>query len=149
MSRSGRFCEDGEKLKTRIILGVIAGFLTWWVTFLAIAGLFVLLIPGYLEAGRLAQDQNDWSQFSNSMLLFMTAMYVVINPITGWVTVFITRNRNCVWATMAPLILYAAHAHLYRLWNILPDWYNLAVVFLIPPLVYLGGRIVKLEPAQP
>ncbi|NKB32476.1 MAG: hypothetical protein GKR91_05200 [Pseudomonadales bacterium] len=131
----------------RFVSGMLAGFVVWWAAFYAIGGIILLIIPGFPEAGRIAVDENDWSHFTTVMLLPLIAMYFVINPLAGWLTVFISKNRHLVWATMAPLFLYAAHSHLIRLWDNLPNWYNVAVVVLIPPLMYLGSRLAKLEPS--
>ena len=126
-------------------MGIVAGFIIWWVALFASGIVFSFLWPAFMEASQVMRENNDYSQLTTPMLSLFIVMYFWVNPIAGWLTVFITKNRNHAWITVIPLFLYAAHAHFYRLWNILPDWYNLAVVILIPPLVYLGGRLVKLE----
>lgn len=131
------------KLETRTIAGIFAGVIIWWVAFYASTGLFILLWPELLEVGRAAVRDNDWSLVTTPMLVMLIVMYFWVNPIAGWLTVYITRNRSYSWITVVPLTLYAVQAHWFRLWNVLPDWYNLAVVLLIPPLVYAGGMLVK------
>ena len=129
--------------KSKIVVGVISGVVIWWVAFYASTAVFILLWPELLEVGRAAVQENDWSQITTPMLILLIAMYFWVNPIAGWLTTIITKNRNHVWITMIPLVLYAIQAHWFRLWNVLPDWYNLAVVLLIPPLVYLGGWLTS------
>lgn len=131
------------KIKTRDIAGIAAGFIIWWVALYTSFGLFILLWPELLEVGRAAVRDNDWSLITTPMLAMLIVMYFWVNPIAGWLTVFITKNHSHAWITVIPLALYAAFQHWYTLWNVLPDWYNLAVVLLIPPLVYLGGKLVK------
>ena len=126
-------------------MGIVAGFIIWWVAFYASLAVFGFFWPALMEAGRPAVENNDYSHFTTTMLSLFIVMYFWVNPIAGWLTVFITKNRNHAWITAIPLFLYAAFMHFYMLWNNLPDWYNLAVVMLMPPLVYLGGRLVKLE----
>ncbi len=133
-------------LKTTI--GIVAGIIVWWVAFYTSLAVFAFFWPALIEAGRPAIENNDWSQITTAMLSLLIVMYLWVNPIAGWLTVFITKNRNHAWITAIPLFLYAAYAHFYNLWNLLPDWYNLAVPILIPPLVYVGGRLVKLEASQ-
>ncbi|MFT7470635.1 MAG: hypothetical protein ACI8XU_000527 [Kiritimatiellia bacterium] len=79
------------------------------------------------------------------MLLLLLTMYLWVNPIAGSVTVRISGNRKLVWLTVIPLFSYAAWMHFYTLWGLLPDWYNLMVVVMIPPFVYAGGLLVKLK----
>ncbi|MCG8413938.1 MAG: hypothetical protein MI746_06945 [Pseudomonadales bacterium] len=127
------------------ILGVVAGFISWWGGIFVVGGSIALFIPELLEAGRLAQEENDFSQFTSAMLGPMLAGYLFINPFSAWLTVKISNYRSDVWIVMVPLFLYAIHAHWYRLWGILPDWYNIGVVILIPPLMILGGRISDIQ----
>jgi len=135
-------------MNTKGILAIVAGILSWWVGFFAIGGAFALLVPGFIEASRIAQSENDWSQFTTPLLLCLVAMYFVINPLAGWVTTLIAKNQKYVWGTIILLTLYAAHSHLYRLWDNLANWYNVAVVVLIPPLAYLGSKLIKTEAAK-
>ena len=132
-------------MNIKSISGIVAGVIIWWAAFYMTLAIFVFFWPALIEAGRAAITDNDWSQITTPMLSLLLLMYFWVNPVAGWLTVFITKNRNHAWITAIPLFLYAAFMHLYMLWNNLPDWYNLAVIILIPPLVYLGGRLVKLE----
>ena len=129
----------------RSILGILAGFIGWWVAFYASLVIFAAVWPGLLDMGRRALESNDYGQISTPALTLLIVMYFWVNPIAGWLTVLITRNRNDALITAMPLFAYAAFAHYYRLWNNLPDWYNLIVPVLIPPLVYLGGRLAGVK----
>jgi|APSaa5957512535_1039671.scaffolds.fasta_scaffold125654_2 hypothetical protein len=127
----------------KIPLGILAGFGCWWAAFFLIGYSAVFINPALLEAVRPAIADNDWSLITTSMFIGAIVMYFFINPLAGWITVFITRNKIHAAITALPLTLYAISAHWFRLWGILPGWYNIMVVLLIPPLVYLGGYFVK------
>lgn len=129
----------------RSILGVCAGFLCWWLAFYGSTAIFAVIWPALIDAGRPAILENDWSHITTPMLLLLLTMYLWVNPIAGWVTVKISKNRNLVWITVIPLFAYAAYAHFYNLWGLLPDWYNLIVPVIIPPLVYIGGKLAKID----
>ncbi|GJM12213.1 MAG: hypothetical protein DHS20C12_06160 [Pseudohongiella sp.] len=133
------------KIRPRSIAGVAAGFIAWWVAFYSSMGVFAYFWPEILDAGQVAISDNDWSLISTPMLILFTVMYFWINPIAGWLTVAITKNRRDAIITTIPLVLFAAFQHWYTLWNLLPNWYNLVVVILIPPLIFFGGRIAKIE----
>ncbi len=132
-------------MNTRAIVGVVTGIVSWWAAFLAIAGIIVYSNPEILEAGRIAQEQNDYSQFSTTTLLLLMVMWVFVNPFAGWLTTYISRSQKYVWIAMAPLLIYAVYSHWFRLWDNLANWYNVAVVLVIPPLMYAGSMFVKLE----
>jgi len=125
------------------LLGVVAGFISWWLVFFATTTLFAAIWPALTEAGRFAVEEDDWSHISTPMLLLLLSMYLWVNPIAGWMTVRISENRKLVWVTILPLFAYAAWMHFYTLWGQLPDWYNLIVPVIIPPLVYAGGLLAK------
>ncbi|MEX1034175.1 MAG: hypothetical protein WDZ30_12500 [Cellvibrionaceae bacterium] len=130
-------------MNIRAVLGVPAGFVTWWVLFYASTFVFAALWPAFQEAGRPAVESGDFSQLTTGMLSLLVVMYFWVNPLSGLVTVLITRNRKHAWFTAAPIFLFAAYQHFYFLWNNLPDWYNVLVPLLVPPLVFLGGMLVK------
>ncbi len=136
-------------MNTRVIVGVVTGIISWWAAFFAIGGVIVYSNPEVLEAGRIAQEQNDYSQFSTTTLLLLMVMWVFVNPFAGWLTTYISRSQKYVWIAMAPLLIYAIHAHWFRLWDNLANWYNVAVVIVIPPMMYLGSMLVKLESRGP
>jgi len=127
------------------VLGIVAGFISWWAAFYGSTAIFAALWPALVEAGRPAIQENDWSHITTPMLLLLITMYLWVNPIAGWVTVRISGNRKLAWITIIPLFSYAAWMHFYTLWGLLPDWYNVMVVVMIPPLVYAGGLLIKLE----
>lgn len=130
-------------MKIRTIVGVLSGLVVWWVLFYLSVGIFAALWPAMQEAGRPAVENGDFSQLTAPMLALLIVMYFWVNPVAGWLTVFITKNRNHVWVVVVPLFLFASFQHFYVLWDNLPDWYNVLVPILIPPLVYLGGIFAK------
>lgn len=132
-------------MNTKVIVGVVTGIVSWWAAFLTIAGVIVYSSPEVLEAGRIAQEQNDYSQFSTATLLLLMVMWAFVNPFAGWLTAYITKSQKYVWIAMAPLLIYAIYAHWFRLWDNLANWYNVAVVVVIPPLMYVGSMLVNLE----
>lgn len=132
-------------MKLRIPLGILAGLLIWWVMFYASGTVFMYFWPAMLEAAGPVVENNDFSQFTTPMLLLLIVMYLWVNPIAGWLIVYITKNRDHVWIASVLMLIYAGYIHWFQLWNNLPDWYNVLVPIMIPPLMYLGGRLVKLK----
>ena len=70
-------------------------------------------------------------------------MWCWVNPGASWLTLFISQQTLSVWVLIAVLSLYAVFNHFYVLWNNLPNWYNMAVVLIFPPTLYLGILLVK------
>lgn len=125
----------------RTPMGIFVGFLSWWAALFATGYIAVFTIPGFREAVRPAIYDNNWASISTPMLVGAILLYCILNPLSGWITARITMNSFHAVVTAIPLTLYAITAHWIRLWNVLPDWYNVLVVVMIPPLVYLGGKL--------
>ncbi len=129
-------------MKIRTITGIALGFLTWWFAFYVSLAIFTFVWPEFRSAAQPVLENNDYSQFTALMLSVLTGMYFWVNPLAGWVTVKITKNRRHIWFTATPIFLFASFNHLYVLWGNLPGWYNVLVPVLIPPLVFLGGTLI-------
>jgi len=127
----------------RIPIGITAGLLSWWATLFATGYVAVFTIPGFREAVWPAIYDNNWSTISTHMPVSAIFLYCFTNSLSGWVTVKITKKIFHASGTAIPLVLYAITAHWFRLWNILPNWYNVLVVIMIPPLVYFSGKFAQ------
>ncbi len=133
----------------RVAIGIVVGFLSWWVGLFITGYTAVFTIPGLRESVRPAIYDDNWSLLSTPMFIGAIVMYCFLNPFSGWLTALITKNATHALLTAVPLTLYAVTAHWFRLWNILPDWYNILVVVMIPPLVYLGGTLAVSRSKDP
>ncbi|GAB1264894.1 hypothetical protein [Aurantivibrio infirmus] len=127
----------------KLVLAVLAGLIFWgMLNFASLFGL-AMLWPAFGDVGRAAQASNDYSQFTLPMLIMLLAMWTWVNVGAGWLTVFITKNRNSIWFLIAPLVLFALYNHAYVLWDNLANWYNIAVIVIFPPTLFLGSLLVK------
>ncbi len=127
----------------KLILAVLAGLIFWAVLNFVSIAVLTMLWPALGEVGRAAQETNDFSQFTFPMLLLFLAMWTWVNIGAGWLTVFITKDRYSVWFLVAPLMLFAVYNHSYVFWNNLPYWYNIAVIIIFTPTIWLGSLLVK------
>ena len=126
-------------MKVRTVVGIIVGFVSWWMVFFLSLALMGLLWPALGKVGRSIQESGDYSALTASMLALLLGGYVYINGIAGWMTAKITARKSAIWIATAPTFLYAVYEHLYVLWHMLPAWYNLGVVGFIYPFSFLGG----------
>ncbi len=130
-------------MKFRSVIGIIAGAISWWAALIAFSLIASIISPELREMGREVVRNDNYGALTTPVLAMMVFIYLWINPLSGFITVQITKSRTYAGYVAVPLTLYAVHAHWYRLWGILPDWYNLVVVIMIPPLIYLGGSLTK------
>lgn len=127
----------------KLILAVLAGLVFWIVlNFASLYGL-AMLWPALSDVARAAQNLNDYSQFTLPMLILLLVMWAWINLGSGWLTVFITKSQRSIWFIIVPLTLFALYNHAYALWDNLANWYNIAVIVVFPPTLFLGSLLVK------
>ena len=129
--------------KVKIVLAVVIGLVFWGLFNFASTGLLGVLWPEFGSIGRGALDSGDLSHFTLPMLLLLLAMWTWVNTGTGWLTMFIGQNRTALWCVLAVLTVFALYNHAFLYWNNLPNWYNLAVIIIFPPTLYLGSLLVK------
>jgi hypothetical protein len=134
-------------VKTRIVVGIVVGFVSWWVLFFLSLAVMAVGWPALGKAGRSVQVSGDYSGLTTGMLLLLLFGYVYINGIAGWVTSRIAGRPSAIWIACAPTAAYAVYEHLHVLWDMLPAWYNLGVVGFIYPFSFLGGSLARPRPA--
>jgi hypothetical protein len=130
-------------VKARTVIGIIVGFLSWWVAFVLSIVLMGLLWPALGKVGRSIQESGNYAALTTGMLALLLCGYVYINAMAGWVTAKITGRKSAIWIACAPIVAYAMYEHLYVLWDMLPAWYNVGVVGFIYPFSFLGGALAS------
>jgi hypothetical protein len=128
-------------MSVRTIAGIALGIVAWWVLFFLLSFAIVVLWPGSETFQQALFEKRDYSVIPTGALLVLLVMFVVIGLFAGWLTTAITRREVHAWAVAVPIFLFAVFQHLFVLWGNLPDWYNVAVVFMIWPFIVLGGRL--------
>ena len=124
----------------RGVLGVVAGWIVWFVGFLALAILLAAVWPEYRVHGQAWMNDHVFD-FPNSMAVFNVVFWILAEIAAGCVAMAIARRREAVWVLAAIVGGYLAYEHLYAEWANIPAWYNLAVAIAAIPAVLLGGRL--------
>jgi len=135
-------------MKLRSILAVVAGYVAWaagfWLPAIALASAW----PELRELATLTFEEGRYDVFVTPMLVSFQVIWVIANSSAGLVARLIAKRRLEVWVVAALLFAYFAYNHLWALWNVMPDWYNVLVVVLVVPEVLLGNRIAELFSAR-
>jgi hypothetical protein len=125
----------------RTIGGILAGLIAWMIGFYAIGIAFGLLWPPYAEAARHMFSEDDFSYFTVPMLFMNWTLFVGTGLFAGWVASWIGGNRKAPLIVAAVWFLYAVINHYWRVWNELPDWYNVIVPFVIAVPIFVWSRL--------
>ena len=124
----------------RGVLGVVAGWIVWFVAFLALAVLLAAVWPEYRVHGQAWMNDHVFD-FPVAMAVVNVIFWIVAEIAGGWVTMAISRRREAVWVLAAVVGGYLLYQHLYAEWANIPAWYNLAVAITCIPAVLLGGKL--------
>ncbi len=124
----------------RGVLGVVAGWVVWFVGFLALAILLAAVWPEYRVHGQAWMNDHVFD-FPTPMAIFNVIFWIVAEIASGWVAMVVARHREAVWVLAAIVGGYLVFEHLYAEWANIPAWYNLAVAITAVPAVLLGGRL--------
>jgi hypothetical protein len=125
----------------RTIAGILAGVIAWMIGFYAIGIVFGLLWPAYAEAARHMFNEDDLSYFTLPMLLMNWALFIGTGLFAGWVASWIGKNRTAPLVVAGLWFVYGVVNHYWRVWNELPDWYNVIVPFVIAAPIFVWSRL--------
>ena len=120
----------------RGVLGVVAGWVVWFVGFLALAILLAAVWPEYRVHGQAWMNDHVFD-FPTPMAVFNVIFWILAEIAGGWVAMAMARRREAVPGTGG----YLLYEHLYAESADIPAWYNLAVAILGVPAVLLGGEL--------
>ncbi|HEY7841837.1 MAG TPA: hypothetical protein VIC61_09735, partial [Gammaproteobacteria bacterium] len=81
--------------------------------------------------------------FTTPMLCLNLLLFLTIGVATGWLVSAIARNRTAAQVLTLIAFAYMGFNHFYRVWDMLPDWYNVIVPFVIAGSIALGGWFRK------
>jgi hypothetical protein len=124
----------------RTAIGVLLGLVLWWLLFFVIGVGIGLVWPDYREAARAMMQEQSFRLFTTAMLLANYLLFAVAGLVAGCVATIVDKSGRAALVTAGILLLYAGAQHYIRLWNQLPDWYNLTIPIVISAFVWLGGR---------
>jgi hypothetical protein len=138
----------GGAIMTLRAVGVFVGGIVIWSALFWIVGIaFGLAWPDYSAAAQLFFANQDFSLFTVPMMLTNFVLFTISGLASGWIVVTFGRNRKAGLALAALGLAYGLFEHYYLLWNVLPDWYNLVVPWIMGGSIYLGTRLASLKQA--
>ena len=124
----------------RAVLGVVAGWIVWFLAFLGLAIGLAAVWPEYRVHGQAWMNDHIFD-FPTNMAVLNVIFWILAEIAAGWVTMAIARRREALWVLAAIVGPYLFYEHLYAEWANIPAWYNVAVAITAIPAVLLGGKL--------
>jgi hypothetical protein len=135
-----------QRMLWRVAIGVLLGLAVWWLLFFAVGIGIGLVWPDYREAARVMMQEQSFRLFALPLLLANYLLFAVAGVVAGRVSTAIDKTGKAALISAGLLLIYAGVQHYIRLWNQLPDWYNLTIPVVISVSVWLGGRVKTPSP---
>lgn len=137
-------------MKVRPVLAVIAGYVAWVIAFWTPMFVLSSLWPSLRETGRVFWEQGRYDIFDPSMLIAFQLIWPIANGAAGFVTRLVSKRQIEVYCLTALIFTYFVYNHLWALWGVMPDWYNIVVVIPVIPMIIIGSKIAgRRAPASP
>lgn len=127
----------------RRLLALPAGYAAWVIGFWTPILLTSLVWVTLSEVGEQFWQEQRYDIFPTSTLVLFQLVWLFANAAAGFVARWVGRSDRLVWMGAALLLLYFAYNHLWALWGVMPDWYNVLVVVPVVPMVWLGSLLAR------
>ena len=129
----------------RIILGVIAGFVTWSVIWVGSDQVLMSIWPDWYGAHQLAfQDaMMDKTLFEPDRAILVMHLFrsVIVSIMSGFIAAVVSgENKKApLWLGIV-LLLFGIMVQAMA-WSYIPIWYHLLFLVLLIPMSILGGKM--------
>jgi hypothetical protein len=129
----------------RIILGVIAGFITWSVIWVGSDQVLMSIWPDWYGAHQLAfQDaMMDKTPFEPDRAILAMHLFrsVIVSIMSGFIAAVVSgENKKApLWLGIV-LLLFGIMVQAMA-WSYIPIWYHLFFLVLLIPMSILGGKM--------
>jgi hypothetical protein len=124
----------------RNLLSVIAGLIACNLVFAVLGLATMTLWPDYAVHGHRWLDQRVFT-FTPIMACMNLLFWSLAFAAAGSATARIARNQWALWVTAGLILMQATYTHLLHEWSHFPWWYNIAVVTLVLPAAFVGGKV--------
>ena len=129
----------------KIVLGVIAGFVSWSILWLGTDQVLIMASPAWYGAHQtgfeFAMGTQQPFTLDTTILLMHLVRAAIISVMSGFLAAFIAgENRKAPLILGVLLFAFGLMVEVMA-WNYLPIWYHLVFLAMLIPFTVLGGKI--------
>ena len=128
----------------RIVLGVIAGFISWLIVWVAIEKIISAIWPafGVHQAEFQAAIENGGQFTANTaMLLVHIVLGSIVSVISGFLSALIAGENRRAPLVLGLLLLAMGLLKAVMSWPYVPIWYHVLFTAILLPMAILGGKL--------
>ena len=132
---------------SRIVLGVIAGFVAWTIAWFGGERILAAISPegfGAHQAAFQAAIENGGPFTANTaMLLIHIVLGSIVSVLAGFLAALIAGENNRAPRILGFLLLAFGLLKAVMSWPYAPIWYHVIFTALLIPMTRVGGKITK------
>lgn len=129
----------------RIVLGVIAGFLSWMIVWVGSEKVLSAIWPEGFGVHQRAFEAaiKDGGQFTADTTLLLTHVVLgsVVSLMSGFLAALIAAENTRAPLILGILLLAMGLLKMVMSWPYVPLWYHVVFTALLLPMAIIGGRL--------
>ena len=128
----------------RIVLGVIAGFISWLIAWVGIEKILSAIWHGFGAHQRAFEEVlKNGGQFTadTTMLLTHIVLGSIVSVMSGSVAALIARENTRAPLVLGFLLLAVGLLKAVMSWPYVPIWYHVIFTALLMPMTIVGGKL--------
>lgn len=129
----------------RIVLGVIAGFLSWMIVWVGSEKVLSAIWPEGFGVHQRAFEAaiKDGGQFTADTTLLLTHVVLgsVVSLMSGFLAALIAAEHTRAPLILGILLLAMGLLKMVMSWPYVPLWYHVVFTALLLPMAIIGGRL--------
>lgn len=129
----------------RIVLGVVAGFISWMVLFIGIEKVIAALWPAFgVHQNAFEEAVKNGGQFTaeTPMLITHIVLGSIVSVMAGALTALIAGENSKAPLIAGCLLLAMGIAKAVMSWQYVPIWYHVIFTAILLPLAIVGGELM-------
>jgi hypothetical protein len=129
----------------RIVLGVIAGFISWMIVWVGVEKILSAILPEWYGAPQLAFQNavENGGQFTaeTHLLLAHVVIGAIVSAMAGYLAALTAGENTRAPMVLGFLLLMMGLAKAYMSWPYVPLWYHVIFTAMLIPMAILGGKL--------
>jgi hypothetical protein len=129
----------------RIVLGVVAGFISWMILWVGIEKIISAVWPAFGAHQRAFEEVlKNGGQFTadTSALLTHIVLGSIVSVIAGAVAALVAGENSRAPLFAGVLLLAMGILKAYMSWQYVPIWYHIIFTVMLLPLAIVGGKLI-------
>lgn len=129
----------------RIVLGIVAGFISWPLVWFSIEKTLSAVFPGWYGSDKQQFEEvlKNGGEFSpNSVVLILDVLFGAVSSLlAGMVAAWVSLGNATAVLVVGVLLLALGVAKMVMSWKYVPLWYHIIFTGMLLPMAWLGGRL--------